>query len=135
VTSHGADTLDIYDASLRVFSDTLREDALAAALGKPTVSHDVGSLVSPRSQMRHKNSGWILQSSGHSTRQPLEEQIEELVQFAEAHSRALDWLRPNCDIDLFCGVAQRTINAGFQLRADLTRRIAVLELTIHVHVY
>jgi hypothetical protein len=85
--------------------------------------------------MRHKNSGWILQSSGHSTSRPLEEQIEELVQFAEAHSRALDRLRPNCDIDLFCGVTQRTINAGFQLRADLTRRIAVLELAIHVHVY
>jgi hypothetical protein len=41
----------------------------------------------------------------------------------------------SCDIDLFCGVGERTINAGFQLRPDLTRRIAALELTITVDVY
>jgi hypothetical protein len=77
----------------------------------------------------------ILHSSGHSTSQPLDEQIVELVQFAEAHSGALDRLRPTCDIDLFCGVGERTTNAGFQLRPDLTRRITALELTITVHVY
>jgi hypothetical protein len=95
----------------------------------------VGSLVSPRSQTRRKTSGWILHSSGHSTTQPLDEQIGELVQFVEAHSVAFDRLRPTCDVDLFCGVGERTINAGFQLRPDLTRRIAALELTITVHVY
>jgi hypothetical protein len=69
------------------------------------------------------------------TNQPLDEQIEELVQFAEAHSGALDPLRPTCHIDLFCGVGQRTINTGFQLPPDLTRRIAALELTLTVDVY
>ncbi len=130
-----ADELDIYDASLRVFSETLLEADLVVALGTPTKSYDVGSLVSPRSQTRRKHSGWILDSSGHMTVQPLDEQIEELVQFAEAHSEMFDQLRPTCHADLFCGVGQRTINAGFQLRPDLTRRIAALELTITVHVY
>jgi hypothetical protein len=69
------------------------------------------------------------------TSQPLDEQIDELVQFSEAHSEALDQLRPTCEIDLFCGVGQRTINAGFRLRPELTRRIAALKLTITVHVY
>ena len=130
-----ADELDVYDASLRVFSETLGESDLVAALGTPTKSHDVGSLVSARSQTRRNDSGWILHSNGHMTTQPLAEQIEELVQFAEAHSEVLDRLRPSCDIDLFCGVGERTINAGFQLRPDLTRRIAALELTITVHFY
>jgi hypothetical protein len=130
-----ADELDIYDASLRVFSETLLEADLVDALGTPTKSYDVGSLVSPRSQSRRKHSGWILDSSGHITAQPLDEQIEELVQFAEAHSGALDQLRPTCDIDLFCGIGEHTINAGFQLRPDLTRRIAALELPITVHIY
>jgi hypothetical protein len=74
-------------------------------------------------------------SSGQKTNQPLDEQIEELVQFAEAHSMVLDRLRPTCDIDLFCGIGERTINAGFHLRPDLTRRIGALELTVSVHVY
>ena len=39
------------------------------------------------------------------------------------------------DIDLFCGIGERTINAGFHLRPDLTRRIGALELTVSVHVY
>ena len=130
-----ADELDVYDASLRVFSETLGESDLVAALGTPTKSYDVGSLVSPRSQTRRKHSGWILHSTGYETTQPLDEQIEELVQFAEAHSMALDRLRPMCTFDLFCGVAQRTINAGFHLRPDLTRRIAALELAITVDVY
>jgi hypothetical protein len=47
----------------------------------------------------------------------------------------LDRLRPTCDIDLFCGIGERTINAGFHLRPDLTRRIGALELTVSVHVY
>jgi hypothetical protein len=135
VASGGAGALDIYDASLRVFSEILGEADLVAALGRPTRSHDAGSLVSPRSQTRRKTSGWILHSSGHSTSQSLDEQIEELVQFVEAQSVAFDRLRPTCDFDLFCGVRRRTINAGFQLRPDLTRRIAALELTITVHVY
>jgi hypothetical protein len=135
VATEDADALDLYDASLRVFSATLGEAHLVAALGTPTKSYDAGSLVSPRSQTRRKHSGWILDSSGHSTSQPLGEQIEELVQFAEARSGVLDQLRPACDIDLFCGVDERTINAGFHLRPSLTRRIAALELTMTVHVY
>lgn len=131
----GADELDIYDASLRVVSDTLLEADLVDALGTPTKSYDVGSPVSPRSQTRRTDSVWILDSRGHKAHQPLHEQIEELVQFAEAHSEVLDRLRPTCNIELFCGVGERTINAGFQLRPDLTRRIAALELTITVHVY
>ena len=130
-----ADELDIYDASLRVFSETLLEADLVVALGTPTKSYNVGSLVSPRSQTQRKHSGWILHSTGHTTNQPLDDQIDELVQFAEAHSEVLDSLRPTCDMDLFCGVAQRTINAGFHLRPDLTRRIAALELAITVDVY
>ena len=135
VAADDADELDVYDASLRVFSETLRESDLVAALGTPTKSHDVGSLVSPRSQTRRKQQ-W-LDTAQHrlQTTQPLDEQIEELVQAAEAHSVAFEGLRPTCDIDLFCGVGQRTINAGFQLRPDLTRRIAALELTITVDVY
>jgi hypothetical protein len=135
VASGGADALDIYDASLRVFSEILGEADLVAALGKPTISHEVGSLVSPRSQTRRKQSAWILHSSGHATSRPLDEQIEELVQFAEGSSGVLDRVRATCRIDLFCGIGERTINAGFQLRPDLTRRIAALELTITVHVY
>jgi hypothetical protein len=135
VASDGADKVDIYDASLRVSSESLGEADLVAALGPPTISHDVRSLVSPRSQTRRTDSVWILDSSGHKTNQPLDEQVEELVQFAEAQSEVLDQLRSTCNIDLFCGLGERTINAGFQLRPDLTRRIAALELTITVHVY
>jgi hypothetical protein len=135
VASDGADAVDIYDASWRVFSEILGEADLVAALGTPTISHDVGSLVSPRSQTRRTDSVWILDSSGHKTNQPLDEQIEELVQLAEARSEVLDRLRATCHADLFCGVGERTINAGFQLRPGLARRIAALELTITVHVY
>jgi hypothetical protein len=135
VASGSADALDIYDASLRVFSEILGEADLVAALGTPTISREVGSLVSPRSQTGRRDSVWRLDSSGHGTNQPLDEQIEELVQFAEAHSEMFDQLRPTCHADLFCGVGQRTINAGFQLRPDLTRRIAALELPITFHVY
>ena len=130
-----ADELDIYDASLRVFSETIGESDLVAVLGTPTKSHDVGSPVSPRSQARRTHTGWILHSTGHMTTQPLDEQIEELVQYVEANSVAFDGFRPACNIDLFCGVAQRTINAGFQLRPSLIQRIAALGLTITVEVY
>jgi hypothetical protein len=133
------DSSPYYTASLRVFSATLAVEDIVAALGEPTTSHRRGDPVSPRRDpdgRKRDQSGWLLQSSGYKTGQPLEDQIEELAVFAEHHVDAIDRLRSDCDADLYCGAfAADTINCGVTLTPALMARLAALDLPVYIDIY
>lgn len=133
------DSAAYYTASLRVFSATLALEEIVAALGEPTNSHRRGDPVSPRRDpdgRTRDHSGWFLKASGYETGQPLEDQIDELVGFAERRVEAIARIRPDCDIDLFCGAfAADTINCGVTLTPTLMARLAALDLAIYIDIY
>ena len=66
----------------------------------------------------------------------LEEQVEELVLFAERHLDAIQHLRSESDIDLFCGAfAADTINCGATFTPQIMARLAALDLSIYIDIY
>lgn len=126
-----------YTASLRVSSEQLRFSELEARLGTPTNGFDIGDPVSRKrpdgSKRRHAQ--WSLQSSMARER-PLDEHIDELVAFAEAHGDALNALRPDCRIDLFCGLFTGTYaQGGFTIEPSLSQRLSDVQLAVVVDVY
>ena len=135
----GDDSAAYYTASLRVFSATLALEDIVAALGQPTTSHCRGDPVSPRRDPdgpKRERTGWRLNSTGYKTGQPLEEQVEELVLFAERHLDAIQHLRSESDIDLFCGAfAADTINCGATFTPQIMARLAALDLSIYIDIY
>jgi hypothetical protein len=67
---------------------------------------------------------------------PLDEHIDELVVFAEIHRDALDSLRADCSIDIFCGVfSGEGAQGGFALEPSLTRRLSDLQLAVEFDLY
>jgi hypothetical protein len=126
-----------YTAALRVYSERLKFAQLEARLGKPSTGHDIGDPVSLQRPdgPKRRDAQWSLTSSierGH----PLDEHIDELVVFAEIHRDALDSLRADCSIDIFCGVfSGEDAQGGFALEPSLTRRLSDLQLTVEFDVY
>lgn len=102
---------------------------LVAALGEPSESYDIGAPVSSRLEIRRKTAFWCLQSRLPRT-QPLDEHIEELVAFVEAHS-GFAALGDQIEGDIFCGVFTGDgTQGGFTLTSDLTRRLGELGLDV-----
>ena len=126
-----------YVAALRVSSERLKLAELEALLGEPTKGHDIGDPVSRKRpdgpKRRHAN--WSLKSSV-DRRQPLDEHIEELVAYAEAHRDALNSLRADCRIDIFCGLfSGNDAQGGFTIEPSLSKRLSDLQLAVAVDVY
>lgn len=138
-----------YSASLRVFSRTLRLSELTERLGPPTKGHDFGEPVSATQGDAHKrtNAAWLLKSSAEA-KLPLEIHIEEVISFAEKRSVAIEELRSECSMDIFCGIFRGDLEApartprfvvalacGFTLEPELTRRLAALGLAVGFDIY
>ncbi len=126
-----------YSASLSVFSDTVPLSDLTAALGRPSRGFDRGDPVA--SQMpdgpKRQRAGWFLESEGRRAR-PLEDQIADLVVFAEEHREAFDALEPRIVKRIFCGIfSGKDAQGGFTLEPGLLRRIANLDLEVAFDVY
>jgi hypothetical protein len=126
-----------YTAALRVSSERLKLAELEARLGKPTGGHNVRDPVSRQRPdgPKRRHAQWSLQSSIERTR-PLDEHMEELVTFAETHSAALDSLRADCRIDIFCGLFSGDhAQGGFTIEPALSQRLSDLQLAVAVDVY
>jgi hypothetical protein len=126
-----------YTAALRVSTERLKLAELEARLGKPTEGHDVGDPVSRQRSdgPKRRHAQWSLQSSTERAR-PLDEHIEELVTFAERHRPALDSLRADCRIDIFCGVFSGDgAQGGFTIEPSLSQRLSDLQIAVGVDVY
>jgi Domain of unknown function (DUF4279) len=126
-----------YTASLSVFSNTIPLRDLTAALGSPTTGHDRGEPASrsnPDGPKRGQAS-WLLESKGRRAR-PLEDQIEELVAFAEEHRKAFEALAPMLERRIVCGVfSGEHAQGGFILGPGLLRRLADLDLPVVFDLY
>ena len=62
--------------------------------------------------------------------------IAELVAFAEANREALETLRPECEIDIFCGVFSGDgAQGGFTFAPALSKRLSDLQLAVAFDVY
>jgi hypothetical protein len=134
-----ASDLHEYEASLRVVSDKLRLAELTAVLGEPTDGTDKGDPVSrsrPEGPKRPRTR-WGFTSHAART-QPLDEHIEEIVAYVEAHREAFDSVRPQVRMDIFCGIfsADGSLTmGGFTLAPDLLRRLVDLGLPVRIEVY
>jgi hypothetical protein len=125
-----------YRASLDVFSETISLGDLTAALGSPSEGYDRGDLVSGRSPdgPKRERAGWILESKSGAC--ILEDQIEELVVFAEEHRAAFDAFAPDLAARIFCGVfSGKDAQGGFTLEPGLLRRLADLDLPMVFDLY
>jgi hypothetical protein len=68
--------------------------------------------------------------------QPLEDQIEELVAFAEEHRTTFEALAPALERRILCGVfSGEDAQGGFILEPALLRRLADLDLPIMFDLY
>lgn len=65
----------------------------------------------------------------------MDEQIAELAGFAESHRAELDALRPDCEVDVFCGVFSEDAQGGFTLERELLSRLAALDLAVTFDIY
>jgi Domain of unknown function (DUF4279) len=124
-----------YTAALRVASTELRLSELIGVLGEPTRGHDIGDPVSSRTQATRKHSMWSLVADLDRD-VPLDEQIEHLVVFAEAHRSQLADIRPRCDLmDIFCGVFANDAQGGWELSPSLMGRLASMDLGVAFDLY
>jgi hypothetical protein len=108
--SHESDqaTRHEYTASLRVSSRAISLADMADRLGEPSSGHDIGDPISRRPGAGRRRHAMWSRDSGLDRSRPLDEHIEALVAFAEANPGAIDSLRAECDIDIFCGLFSGT---------------------------
>jgi hypothetical protein len=126
-----------YTASLRVSSDRLNLAELEARLGMSTEGHNIGDPVSRKRPdgPKRRHAQWSLQSSIERGR-PLDEHVDELVTFAETHRDALNSLRADCSIDIFCGLfSSDGAQGGFTIEPSLSQRLSDLQLAVGIDVY
>jgi effector-binding domain-containing protein len=126
-----------YTASLTVSSETLSLGELTAALGSPSSGRDRGDPVSRRTPdgAKRRHSSWILKSAGGRAR-PLEDQIEDLVAFAEERREALGPLAADHEARVFCGIfSGEGAQGGFTLEPGLLRRLADIGLPVVFDLY
>jgi hypothetical protein len=126
-----------YSATLRVSSQTLRLSQLTETLGEPSDGYDIGDPVSSRrpDSGRRRHSMWLLESGLDRTR-PLDEQIEKLVAFVEAHRQIVDSLREQCTVDIFCGLFSGDgATGGFIISPGLSTRLADVQLPVDFDIY
>jgi Domain of unknown function (DUF4279) len=126
-----------YTASLSVFSETIPLRDLAAALGPPSKGYDRGEPVSRRRPdgAKREQASWFLESKGRGVR-PLEDQIEDLVTFAEEHREAFAALGPSIERRIFCGVfSGENAQGGVILEPALLRRLADMDLVVVLDLY
>ncbi len=124
-------------ASLRIFSETLSREQIAEALQTvPTLGHNKGDLVSRHSPVARywTHSFWRLEALDDEPNR-LDSCIETLVAFCEEKSEALNRLRNDCGIDIFCGFFSDNGQSGFTLDADLIARLARLGLGVTFDMY
>jgi hypothetical protein len=113
-------------ATLRISSDKLSlEEITARLVVKPTESCRRGELMSrrnPRSK-RFQENLWMLES-------PLEEDIKlakkilGLLDFLDSKAAAVELLRADCEIDIFCGImcgSQGALHLTHELLARAAR--------------
>ena len=125
-----------YDATLRVFSERLTAAELRARLGEPSSGWDKGDPVSKRSPGAfRRNASWLLESGLDRTRS-LSEHIEVLLDAVDARREGFDAIRPDCEIDVFCGLwSGEATRGGPILWPDLLARLVELELPLSLDHY
>jgi hypothetical protein len=78
---------------------------------------------------------WLLESTLDRAR-PLDQHIEEIAAFVEAHQQAVDSLRDQCVIDIFCGLFSGDgAQGGFTIEPALSGRLADLRLPVGIDIY
>lgn len=126
-----------YSAAIRIYSETMNAARITEVLGsEATSSHEAGDPVSRcrPAQGYRKQAMWMLSSSIPGSA-PLEEHIVELVAFIEEKESILAEIRPECGIDIFCGVFSVDGQGGFYLESSLTSRLGRAGVDLIVDVY
>ena len=126
-----------YQASLIVIGEAISLADLIAVLGSPSDSYDRGDSVSLRNPdgPKRQRAYWSLESEGGRAR-PLEDQIDDLVTFAEQRQEAFAAFMPRVERRIFCGVfSGNDAQGGFTLEPALLRRLADLKLEVVFDLY
>jgi hypothetical protein len=123
-------------ASLRVFSDHLTPEELAAALGiRPDDSYRVGDRVSQRANptaVRKTNAVFI--HSGLAKSSPLEDHLSALLAKL-GNAGGLRSLAGRAKMDVFCGFSSGNGQGGFTLSPELLSRLAALGVEVGFDLY
>ena len=77
---------------------------------------------------------WMLESDLSDSAE-IEDHIRSLCDKIKSHSQALDTLRSDCAMDIFCGYFSESGQAGFTLSNELISRVAGLGLDLIFDVY
>ena len=123
------DRLEV-NVALRVVTRTVPRSEIVELLGDGTYSHQMGEPTPPGDDARFPwpHTMWLLVRDGDA---PLDEYVDDLVTFAEAHSTAIRELQPRCyTIDVYCGVFTGKAHGQWALPPDLMRRAADLGLAV-----
>lgn len=125
-----------YRATLRVFSDTLSADALAARLGEPSHGYDKGDPISARSPGAFRRDSYWALDSGLERARVLHDHIVVLLDAIDARREAFDAIRADCEIDVFCQLfSGEATRGGPILRPELLARLVERELPLRLDHY
>jgi hypothetical protein len=134
-TGYAITVEEVYDPFLvevwlRLTTRAVPLSEIVEALGDGTHSHQMGDPVPPGNDPRFRwpHTMWVLARQGED---PLAEYVADVLSFAEAHSTALQDLRPRCDrLDIFCQVFAGDAHGRWELSQDLMRRAADADLAL-----
>ena len=124
-------------AALRIASDVRSASEIASLIGiTPTRQYEKGDIVSRKSPAspRRRNSMWMIESDLPESTE-IEDHIRSLCDKIQSRSQALDTLRSNCTIDIFCGYFSESGQAGFTLSNEVIGRVAALGFDLIFDVY
>jgi hypothetical protein len=77
---------------------------------------------------------WMIESDLPESAE-LEDHIRSLCDKVQSRSQALDTLRADCDVDIFCGYFSESGQAGFGLSNEVLSRVVGLGLDLIFDVY
>jgi len=101
----------------------------------PTRSHRIGDPISPRiTNAARKDHYYSLHANRPSTA-PMHEHLEVLLAQLEPRREALEQLRGQAQLCLFCGFSSSNGQGGFTLTPDLLQRISALGLELVLDLY
>jgi hypothetical protein len=110
---------------------------ITAVIGiSPTREYEKGDIISRKSPkpVRRQNSMWMIES-GLPESADIEDHILSLCDKIQPCSEALNSLRSDCDVDIFCGYFSESGQAGFSLSNQVLGRVVSLGLDLIFDVY
>jgi hypothetical protein len=125
-------------AALRIMTTARRVDDISRLMNAtPTKSFDVGDVIGSCGAMNGKlrrHTLWSLSADLPAT-STLEDQIDWLLNFLDAHLRELEILRPDCSLDLFCFYSSENGQGSIELSSATMKRLGNLGVDLIVDLY